>query len=278
MRIIIPLSEGIALGIGSSADGAEGYPTATLCKGLLLLHRGQELAEEGVGFGVPLLKRGVQTFFPGRLALSSSPAGTRHEVTAVFGLNLVERIAAQGRAPLENRMLYAAKNCLAALHRRVPPLRGLLTAVSRGLRSSFGWKTIFEESGLCAEVKVVYAVHQGSGEIEVEIDASGLPRGGFSELVVMNEQGARFFRDYRDSAGTFLCGAQIGSWDEVTAGEASFISPTHRLAFTLRQAKGARLFRGRELVDSRLAWAGFGYSLRPGREKFRYALKVGGVA
>ena len=45
------------------------------------------------------------------------------------------------------------------------------------------------------------------------------------------------------------------------------------MAFSLAQAHGARLLRGRELVGARLAWAGFGYALRPGRPGFAYDLR-----
>jgi len=38
--------------------------------------------------------------------------------------------------------------------------------------------------------------------------------------------------------------------------------------------KGARLFRGRELVSSRLAWAGFGYSFPPSIKRFVYELGI----
>ena len=84
-----------------------------------------------------------------------------------------------------------------------------------------------------------------------------------TEVIVMNEQGAHFFDQYRDSSGARLSGKEIGCWDEVTAEEASFASSTHRVAFNLPQVPGARLFRGRELIGSRLAWAGFGYSFPP---------------
>ena len=35
-----------------------------------------------------------------------------------------------------------------------------------------------------------------------------------------------------------------------------------------------RLYRGREVVGGRLAWAGFGYSLRPGPPRFTYTLRI----
>ena len=37
---------------------------------------------------------------------------------------------------------------------------------------------------------------------------------------------------------------------------------------------GARLLRGREVVAGRLAWAGFGYSLRPGPPTFTYTVRM----
>ena len=83
----------------------------------------------------------------------------------------------------------------------------------------------------------------------------------------MNEQGARCFDRYEDSDGAVLRGAGIGTWDEVGADRASFVSTGHRVAFSLAQAPGARLYRGRELVGARLSWAGFGYSLPPTRAR-----------
>jgi hypothetical protein len=121
---------------------------------------------------------------------------------------------------------------------------------------------------------MIYSVHGEAGRVQVEADTTGLRRDSITEVVVMNEQGGRHFDQYLDSNGTSLCGTQIGCWDKVTAKEASFISKAHRLAFTVEQVKGARLFRGRELVGSRLAWSGFGYSFPPATERFSYDVKI----
>ncbi len=277
MRISVPVSAGVTLQMGPSGRAEGGYPTAALARGLLLLRDGRELAEEGVGFGVPVLKQGVRTFFPGQVAITPFPGVPCRGLTAVFRVNLRERLASGRRAAVRSRPLYAAKNYLAALHRRLPLLRGLLTAASSGLCSILGWRITFERAELDAEVKVRYSLPK-DGELDVEVDLSGLPRGGFSELVVMNEQGAGCFCEYRDSAGTRLAGKDIGSWDEVTAGRASFLSPAHQLAFSLRRLKEARRFRGREQIGSRLSWSGFGYSLRPIPGKFHYTVRIGGLA
>jgi hypothetical protein len=96
-------------------------------------------------------------------------------------------------------------------------------------------------------------------------------------VAVMNEQGARPFDCYRESNGISLRGMEIGTWDEVTAEEASFISTAHGLGFSLRQVPGARLYRGRELIGDRLAWSGFGYSIPPTVTRFTYDLRIGRV-
>ncbi len=96
MEINFPLSQGLSLGIDSAASRVDGYPTARLMKGLILLQDGQALAEEGVGFGVPVVKRGIHTIFPGRLVIekqAGQPLGEVCQVLACFSMNLEEKLA-----------------------------------------------------------------------------------------------------------------------------------------------------------------------------------------
>lgn len=273
MKSSIPLSGGLSLTIGDRSSGSEAYPTRRLQKGLLL-HHGRELTEEGVGFGVPILKRGLQTIFPGGVGLTERRRGPAWEVTAAFDMNLVERLARPGAESLKSRSVYAAKDSLAALHRRSPRLRGPLTAASAALRRTFGWETVYEETEPSAVLKVTYTINGHEGTIAVTVDMAGLSRDGVTEVVLMNEQGAHHFDRYEDSDGTVLQADEIGTWDEVTADRASFISSTHRVTFSLRQVAGARLHRGRELVGSRLAWSGFGYSLPPTLPTLGYVITI----
>ena len=281
MRTIIPLFDGLALGIDDGSAGGEarpnegrGYPTARLQKGLLLLDGHQELAQEGVGFGVPILKRGAQTIFPGRVELAGRREGPVWKVTAAFGMNLVERLARPGGRSLQSGALYAAKDSLAALHRRSPPLRGVLTAASAAVRRVSGWDTTFEEARLWATLTVTYTLHGAEGRVDVAVDLTGLPKDGVTDVVVMNEQGAGHFDRYEDSDGTTLRGRDIGTWNEVTAATASFVSTAHRVAFSLGQVEGARLHRGRELIGSRVAWSGFGYSVPPTLQRLDYSVRI----
>ena len=318
MELSGPLFGDLALTISDrtpSAGAHDGrYPAARLQKGLLLVCPGRDLAEEGVGFGVPVLKRGAQTVFPGAMELrqggdgaqplrgapshESAPGyegapggegaadrnGADWQATAVFKMNLVERLAARGSAgsgpdggpgggPGEgprSRSFYAVRDALAALHRRVPPLRGLLTVTSNAVRRGFGLVTTFEETTTIATLGVTYDVRGGEGRVRVSVDLTGLPADGLSEVVVMNELGARCFDQYRDRDGAHLRGAAIGTWARVTAGKATLLCGAAGVAFSLGQASDARLYRGWELVGSRLAWSGFGYAVQRGVEDFSY--------
>lgn len=273
MNLDVPLPDGLALLITDEASGVGDYPTRWLRKGLLLAADGRLLAEEGVGFGVPLLKRGVQTIFPGGMDLAWRRRDRLWEVTAVYDLCLVERLARRAGSSLQPRLLYAAKDSLAALHRRSPRLRGLLTAASSTLRRTFGWVTTYDEAGFHVSIEVRYTVDADAGRVDVSVTPTGLP-GGVTEMIVMNEQGGRGFDLFVDSNGAARRGPEIDTWDDVSAARAAFVSTTDRVLFSLGQVDGARLRRGRELIGSRLSWAGFGYSFSPAVERFTYDVRI----
>jgi len=273
MEINIPVARGVALKIADRPQERGDYATSSLPKGFLLVADGLDLAEEAVGFGFPVVKRGLQTLFPGRIDLTVEQQGPIWSVQAVYTLNRVEKISRAGTKTVENRLLYAIKNFMAEVIRRLPAFRGLLTAISSKLREMFHWETMYANSGFSTEVKVLYTLEQETGKVLIEIDTTALPP-DISEVVVMNELGAHPFDQYRDSSGASLQGRQIGCWDEVTAEEAWFESRVPRIAFRLNQVEGTRLFRGWELVGSRLAWAGFGYAFPPSLQRLRYVLKI----
>ena len=274
MGITVPLFSGLALKFGSALNSGGPYPTARLQKGLLLSDGSQNLVEEAVGFGVPILKRGLQAIFPGDVMLTSRTSGSTQEVTANFKMDLVERIAKPGTRTEKSRLIYAIKNILAGLIRRYPLVRSPLTALSNMLRATLGWQTIYDDAGFSATIELHYSIQPHTGNIMVEVHPADGQIKDVTEVVIMNEQGGNYFDCYQDSSGLSLRGNEIGCWDEVTAEEASFISTVNKLAFSLKQVNGAKLYRGRELVGTRLAWSGFGYSFPPATQRFRFELNI----
>jgi hypothetical protein len=277
MGLNIPISPGISLNFGEPFPDQKDYPTARLQKGFILLDQGVELTEEAVGFGVPVVKRGLRSIFPGDVALTWLKEGSTWVVTAQFKLNLMEKISRGGNENVGNKPFYAVKDFLAEIIRRFPRFRSLLTSISSRLRQMFNWKTTYANGDVTTEMKVIYTVEEGSGKTLVDIDLSSLPP-DLTEVVMMNEQGAHAFDRYQDTSGNSLQGDEIGCWDEVNAQEAWFESSSRQIAFRLGQVNGVRLFRGRELIGSRLAWAGFGYTFPPSIRKLHYELKIENLA
>lgn len=243
------------------------YATCRIQKGLLLAFRQEDLSEEGMGFGVPVVGRRHGTIFPGSAHLT----GNGGAVTVDYDLNLVERMAVKGRK-IDSRTFYRIKEFLSLLHREHPRLRKVLTHASSRLRHVFGMETLFEKNASLGIVRVHYFIHESG--IRISVDAGKLKKSDRSEVMLMNEQGAGYFSTYHDSCGLFLEGNAIGTWDETFADEASFLNPHHGIEFAVQKVHGSRLFRGRERVKKRLAWSGLACSMPQGAARFDYDIAI----
>jgi hypothetical protein len=218
---------------------------------------------------VPVLKVGPEVVFPGSVVWKIE---SREDVTveAEFSMNLVGRMIVKGRR-IDCRTFYRARECLASQYREHPWLRRGILYCSELSRRVMSMRDAFEEVPSLGSVKTVYTVKDS--EVRVNLDLREISE--CSELVIMNELGANHFDSYKDSDGLFLKKDAIGGWDEVCAGEASFIDSKNGLYFALPGVEGTRMMRGRELLSGRLAWAGLAYVLSPEMERFSYTIRLG---
>ena len=278
MQIAISSVQGFTLTISDESTHDSIYPTGGLKKGLRMSRGDVDLAEEAVGFGLPVIKCGLQTYFPGSVDLVLVRSEPDVVISATYTLDLVEKLARQDGAGVSSPLLYAAKNSLAALHRRLPPVRGVLSNISSRVREKFHWETIYAKAAFSARIQVTYSFDDRIGTLGIAVDLSGLASDRVTEVILMNEQGAVAFDRYRDSSGKRLTGKDIEPWSEVFADEASFESDAHKCAFIVQPITGAKLYRGRELIGSRLAWSGFGYSIPPTAGKFNCLVRIENLA
>jgi hypothetical protein len=274
MEISIPLFNEFSLKIADASTIQGKYPTATLQKGLRLYHNDLDLTEEGVGLGVPVIKQGLKTIFPGDIELECQHNGSRWEISARYKLNLEEAVGQKGKETVKIGLIYKIQNWLAAIYRSIPSSRQILTLFSNSIRQIFQWETQYSKSKNDFEVKIVYIINAQKGSVKVSAETANLPQDLITEIILMNEQGSNYFDRYRDSNGGFLEGKEITPWQEVIAESATFLCSTHKVAFLLQQIEGAKLFRGRELVRTRLAWSGFGYSIPLPANEFNYEVKI----
>jgi hypothetical protein len=232
------------------------------------------MSEEGIGFGVPILKFGMRTIFPGSGSIEHKKDVDRIHIKINYDFNLSERIVVKGRK-IEGRTLYKIKEYLSWLHRKYHFSRKFLMQGSNAIRRTFELETGFEEVTSAGSVSVEYDITP-PGLIHVRADLGRIKKDGCTEVIIMNEQGANYFNTYFDSNGTILRGNKIGSWKETFSDEASFINSHDNLIFTLSRVRGSRMYYGREFVPNRLAWSGITYSISPIISNFAYDIRIGG--
>ncbi len=176
-----------------------GFPTDRIPKAPFLAIEGSDLAEEGVGFGLPVLRGRLDTVFPGSFILCRSEDEARFELE--FEMNLVERLARNGAGPATIRPASQATNLVkelfAIVHRRLPFTRRALTLLSDILRMALGMKTVFTPTRSLGTVRVAYRVDRGSGAIEMRADAGNLSLDAAQRLVFMQRGRRTMLRHLR---------------------------------------------------------------------------------
>lgn len=245
--------------------------TGALQKGIVLLLDGEELIEEGVGFGVPVAKYDDKTYFSSSAKLFVQEAEASTVITKEYSLDTISRKRI-GRAGYIDDRLYSPlrklfeRNYLKS--RKLTPLFNKLME----LREVAKIKTDFVKVTPRGTVTVTYRIQPAS--INITVDFTNLSMNKCIELLVLNEQGSNFFQKYADLSGLFLQGRRIGAWKKVTAETAWLMGTKEQIFFCLQNIKGATLFRGWERTKNRFSWAGLSYSLRPNRKSFDYTIKL----
>ena len=243
--------------------------TGGLQKGLVLLLNGTELIEEGVGFGLPIVKYDDKTFFSSKADLSIQKTSSGYMLTKAYTLDTVS-LKKFGQATYIDDDLYSPLRktfqTLYLKHKKLTPLFNKLME----LRELANIKTEFVTVKPRGFVTVKYCCQPTV--INVEADFSKVELNKCREVLVLNEQGSRFFQKYVDSNGLNLLGNKIGAWETVTADQASLQSTKGQISFCLQNTRGTTLLRGWERTRNRFSWAGLSYSMRPNNGTFNYSI------
>ncbi len=245
-----------SLVLPEGASEGEGL-TAGLEKGLCLFRNGRDLSEEGMGFGAPVVVAGNRTYlsFDAPLTLPTSSA---FHWRKIFRLNAVGCLTRRDR-PIEAAAPYIMMEMKARLYKSILPLQSMVMSLrsNLGLR---GAKLTFLETEPLASIAVEYRILDKGAEITVDLsEITKLPDG--ANVYVLNEQGARSFSVYTETGGRILQDRSIGGWARVKASRAAFHAPAEAVSFSLCQAPGADLYRGRESDNIELSWSGLNYDV-----------------
>jgi hypothetical protein len=176
---------------------------------LVLVLDGIELNEEGVGFGVPVVKCKDTAFFSqtAKTSLLNGDRTLQKEYVLdtlskrrFYGVNISNRIDS-----LLHKMfnyIYTRQNHAKALANRLMELRVKAKV-----------ETVFVKIKPVGTVTCQYSFEPN--QIRVNVDFSGLQLDKCTELVMLNEQGANFFSNYSDLNGLLLSERHIGPWSAV---------------------------------------------------------------
>lgn len=269
----IALSKNFTLLLCAPTGGDTVYPTDRLQKGWLLTYRNEVLTEEGAGFGMPMVKYGLLTVFPGEAQVATRASGNVTEIRVNYLLNLVERLSVRRQSSIKIPAFYQTRELFSTLHRHSTRLRRSLNVLFAVTRSVLKLQTTFEPVKPVGSIVVSYLFRHLERCVTVIVELDSFERARCTQIIVVNEQGA-CFDHYQDSSGTALSGETIGSWDEVQASQASLSDVRHHIAFGVEEVAEARLFRGREQKAKRLAWGGLNYVMAPSVQRFAYEIRL----
>ena len=243
--------------------------TGALQKGLVLLLDGRELIEEGVGFGVPIVRYKDKTFFSSTADVSIGKVGSDNILTKIYVLDTVSLkkfgkssyIDDDVYSPLRKtfQMLYLKHKKLSPFFNKAMELRDLANI-----------KTEFITVKPRGTITVTYRCQPTA--INIQVDFSNTTLNKCLEVLVLNEQGSSVFQRYVDSNGLTLLGNKIGAWETVAANRASLQSAGGKVSFSVQKHVGAKLFRGWEQTRKRFSWTGLSYSMRPNNGVFYYTI------
>jgi hypothetical protein len=241
-----------------------------LHKGLVLVLDGKELIEEGMGFGVPVVKYNDKTYFSGSAECFIYEGENFCVLSKRFVLDTVSRKRVGKTSYVDDDFYRFFRGLFEKSYLRQKRLFPVLNRVME-LRKVIV-HTEFIRVKPRGTVTVQYCIAPYA--IKVNVDLSNIARAECREVLVLNEQGASFFRAYSDTNGLKLLDENIGAWDVVLAREASLSLADESLMFTLTSQRDCALFRGWEKTRGRFAWAGLSYRLHSQRSVFAYTIKT----
>jgi hypothetical protein len=245
--------------------------TSPLQKGLVLLVEGSEVIEEGMGFGTPVILYHDRPFFSSSADISLQQKGNDLILVKSFNMDTISRKRFGKKIYLDHSIYHFFQKRFHNIYTQNKDLAPILTRFIE-LFKTFGVNTEFQKVNSKGIITVKYSFLPNL--IEVEIILSNLNKKGCQEILILNEQGASFFRKYSDSDGLTLIDGQIGAWESVKAKEMSLFNIKETTGFSLEEKSGTTLLRGREKIRGRYSWVGFCYSLSPHNSSFRYSIRL----
>ena len=215
--------------------------TGALQKGLVLMFDGIELIEEGVGFGVPIVKYEDKTFFSSTAEVSTRKVGSEYILTKVYTLDTVSLKKFGQTSYIDDGLYSPLRKTFQMLYLKHKKLTPIFNKVME-LRDLANIKTEFVVVKPRGTITVTYDCQPKA--IHIQADFSKVELNKCREILMLNEQGSGTFQKYTDSNRSNLLGSKIGAWEKITAKQASLMSVNGQISFSLQNGGGVIIFQG----------------------------------
>ncbi len=255
-RFLLGLSDETKPGLGDSSG---------LQKGLVMFEGVESLCGEGVGFGAPAVQYSNRILF----STAANIRAVDNELVKSFSIDALQRITWKNRFPIDNRVYNAIQPRLADAYRTEVKARRWLTRLMR-IQTLLGVRLSPQRIRSRGNVEMRYSL--SGNRVTIRTDCSKLVNKDHTRILIFNEQSADF-HFYKDDFGA-LCDESIGVWEEVRCERASFTNQKVKVTFSVEKIPGTQLYRGRELLEPRLDWAGLCYSIPKHMEHFSYSVEI----
>ena len=232
---------------------------------------GIELIEEGMGFGVPVVKYEDKTFFSSTAEVSTRKVGSKCIVKKIYTLDTVSLKKFGQASYIDDDFYSPLRKTFQMLYLRHKKLTPIFNKVME-LRDLANIKTEFVVVKPRGTITVTYDCHPTA--IHIQADFSKVELYKSREILMLNEQGSGTFQKYTDTNRSNLLCRKIGAWEKITAKQASLMSVNGQISFSLQNGGDATLFRGWEWTRKRFSWAGLSYSMRPSNGFFAYTIRL----
>ena len=243
---------------------------ASLQKGLVLLVDGSEVIEEGAGFGVPVLKYSDKTFFSKTASVFVKEQDDKSAlIVKVFSLDSVSKKQVQGTF-INDSFYTVIHKIFEKAYLTQGKMRPIFDWIMR-LRKTMGVETFFAQ--VPSRGNVIFYYHCFSDHIKVCADFSNVDLSLCREILILNEQGASFFRKIRNNK-IVMQDQQIGALVKNVSEFAQFSDLKGHISFSIDALDNADLYYGREQVRDRFSWAGIIYVFSPKTLTFNYIIRL----
>ncbi|MFW9850393.1 MAG: hypothetical protein ACFFF4_14770 [Candidatus Thorarchaeota archaeon] len=253
--------------------------SSPLHKGLIPVKReGQiSLAEEGLGFGLPILRYKRDFYFPGSGQSPVNGLIVNDSAWKCYKFNLIER-SKKNQQDEVGSFSWVIPRLYHRLY-EFPFLRKFLTLGrdkrQQVIKRNVEIQTTFHQVKSRGEACTSYTFNKNRNKITLKVELKNMVMNGLQHIYIMNELGGVIFDTYYDSLGNHLEGANIGEWNIISAKWGVLYSEKLDLGFKVHVPSDTVAFRGREVIGNIICWSGIALRIQPDRPIVQYDIEFG---